>query len=415
MNQSRSFLRRIQERLHQIIDEAPASALLACLAVLCFPLGLVYQQLYYVSAAGVAAVFLISVRRQSSSSIYFSMWIVGWTCMAMYVAEPSVETSWYQAVRSGVPFVGLLLAFGLRWKSQAEAKSLDLPLAVFTYIGVLQVISILLDLGGLSIGNFAIVTDSEQGEIKRYYTYPTALQGVLVWVGIRHGRLLLSITGAICLLAAQSKVFTIILVWAVVSGWYQRRVDQEHRPKLILPVAIGVVIFVGGVAAVPGLYDRYAIFAGNGGDFMRLFEIQSGLAAWTYDIQSVFFGRGFGVSISEGYYNLFSAYSEDRAGSFENCKYDIHNGFIAVAAKAGLIGVIWLAWTLWAWSARAGMRKIIIPIFILQFASAGGLATSFDGALLILAAGWYTSYIDGRPLGRGRFYLNISNGRSGVI
>lgn len=356
--------------------------LLAPFVIFSIPMGIRNNAILALGGLSCIAFLIVAIKGKplqiSSILIYF-------VTTSIFKAIGSHEMSWFQMLRTGIPFfclVTLLLGFEkvvtyirkkLPQTTRQGRKMINFIITLLVFGQALQVFLFLLN---IPLANVMFGNTNEGAALgaSRIFLFPL-LAGLLIYFNLLIGNKIFYIAMMVfSLFMTGSKA--VLATMMVLAGLV---VLKKKNFKTAFKYFIAMLV-VGASALLvnPLAVERLASFitVEKGQDITRQAEILHAEKAFTASAYTIVFGNGFLVPITPGV-------STNDPRWFENSKFDIENAYWMLLAKVGLFGTFLFCMLFFNLPKNIFTAAAILIMAISSFGG-GSPFFGFDGCYLIL-------------------------------
>lgn len=253
----------------------------------------------------------------------------------------SKEISWFQVLRTGIPFfclITFLIGFErivsyisrkLPQTTKQGQKTINAIIAILVFGQALQVILFLLHIPLANVAFGSANDETVALGTSRIFLFPL-LAGLLIYFDLLFGNKILHIAimaFSLFMTGSKSVLATMIVLAGLVI--LKKKNFKSAFKYLIAITTIGISALLVNPLAVERLTNFVTIDRGQ--DATRQTQILHAERSFTASTDTIIFGNGFLIPITPGV-------PTNNARWFENSKFDIENGYWMLLAKAGLFG-----------------------------------------------------------------------------
>lgn len=285
----------------------------------------------------------------------------------------------FQIVRSALGPVAFMLV-ATRLSQGGPLHDFWSPLQTKILLGAIVSVGVIavINPGGWLPQNVSILLEADASSAERKFILPHTAFNIIFPLFVLGGRWLPALACLIVILAAGSRgaLVTAVVVVAVFL--------VRQKGRAVIPLVLVATSFIGLAVIFPAAFDRLqtqSVFE----DYTRFEEIAAATtAAWTP--AHILTGLPFTFPYWEGY-AAFTSFADEQERVFTNSMFDVHNGFVFVLLRFGIIGagcvIIALARF---WRSSPELRPVLLSFLLLWLTSAGPISAIDGSFALALAA-----------------------------
>lgn len=316
----------------------------------------------------------------ASPEVLIFLMVVSLNVVLSFAFHPEFS---FQIVRSALGPVAFLLVAARLYRSASPSElwtpfQTRILLAAIVSVGLVTAYNP----GDLISQNVSILLDGDPSSAERKFILPHTAFNILFPLFVLTGRWLPAAACLVVILAAGSRGALVAAVLTVTVFLLR------ERAKGLLPLA---VVGLGIVAAgffFPASFERLqaqSVFE----DYTRIEEI-SAAARTFWDPAHVLTGLPFTFPYWEGY-GAFTSFADEQERIFTNSMFDVHNGFLFVLLRFGIVGGACIGFALWRlWRDAKPLRPALVSYLLLWLTSAGPIS-AVDGAFALALAAMFVS------------------------
>lgn len=331
--------------------------------------------------------------------------------ISIFKAIDSYDMSWFQMLRTGIPFF-CLITFLLGFENIVAHIEKKLPQAtkqgrrainfIITALVFGQALQILLFLLNIPLANVTFGNANDEGAAlgtSRVFLFPL-LAGLLIYFNLLFGNKLIYIAVmafSLFMTGSKAVLATMIILAGLVV--VKKKSFKSAFKYLIAVSIIGASALLVNPLAVERLTSFVTVDRGQ--DITRQAQILHAEQSFSASADTVLFGNGFLIPITPGVQTNDPRW-------FENSRFDIENAYWMLLAKVGLLGTFLFSILFFNLPKNIFTAAAILIMTMSAFGG-GGPFFGLDGCYLIL----WLALIEAKNRGASRF--NKSPLISGII
>lgn len=349
--------------------------------IFAIPLGLGNNGIVIVAGLSIAPLLIYLGERNKYFISFLATYIL---CLSLIRSSELDIINFFQMIRSGLPFfVFSIVVYAhkdiVRIFEKILISNFVSVYALMRVIAVSQIVQILLYKLGVNIGNVTFsnvdnLSGSAQvvGDVNdRMFFFPGIAMLLVLKYFIQNNKYFYALLCMCVLMLTGSKLF----VFGLFSVFIITTIETDNKIKnLLIVLGLFVITFLINPLAFSRLTEF--IFINNGEDVARLYQISEAIDKINIDINHQIFGYGFTIPIYNGVESIDPAWTE-------NSRFDIENGYVMLAAKLGVIGVLFVAIILYKFT-HFKNGWLVIALLLINSIGSGSSFFGFDGVYLIL-------------------------------
>jgi len=286
------------------------------------------------------------------------------------ISSITKDIDYFQLIRGLAPFFIIYLIPVAIKKSNLSADEKTNISTTLLIFGLLSTVFFMLN---IPLANVAISINNEGEGMNRLYVMPFHVYFVFYLFFLKQQKSLLALIAALILLASGGRSSFIILTLLTSLHIIQ---NINSKKSIIMIVTTIIIIYLESDQLQKILWRFNEIE-----DDFRVWDFNEGLKSWLQSFTTFFIGNGFGFPLSEGF-AYFGGDADARVSI--NSMYELHNLYIQLLARLGIIGTIFVGYIFYKdHKHNDSFSSFLIIILVLGISSAGSIL-SIDGAIMII-------------------------------